>query len=171
MDGKIRRDSIYNDLLNSEGPIKGSQLAKEYDVSRQVIVQDIALLRAQGKSILSTSEGYMVYNIKENTFKKVFPIKHNNEDIEDELTTIVDLGGNILNVIVTHPVYGEISIDMMINSRKNVEDFIKKIRSEDFVPLMSLTNGEHYHTVEADNEDVLNEIEKELLKKGYLIYE
>lgn len=171
MDGIKRRKEIIKDLINSEEPIKGSILAKKYSVSRQVIVQDIALLRAQGSSILSTSEGYMMYTIKENTIKRVLPIKHSIEEIEDELMTIVDLGGNILNVIVSHSVYGEISIDMMLNSRKNVQDFMDKINKKDFVPLMKLTKGVHYHTIEADREDILNEIEEELRKKGYLIYE
>jgi transcriptional regulator of NAD metabolism len=169
MDGKKRREDIINELVKSEEPIKGSLLAKMFNVSRQVIVQDIALLRAQGKSILSTSEGYMVYKIKENTIKRVFAINHSIEDIEDELKTIVDLGGNVLNVIVSHSLYGEINIDMMINSRKKVSDFMNKVNKKDFVPLMRLTNGEHYHTIEAESEEVLNEIQDKLKNKGYLI--
>lgn len=169
MEGTTRRENIFCELSNSTEPIKGAFLAKKYMVSRQVIVQDIALLRAQGKSIISTSEGYMVYKIKEDTVKRVYSIKHTNDDIEDELTTIVDLGGNILNVIVSHPIYGEISIDMMIDSRKKVEDFINRIQNDDFVPLMTLTKGNHYHTVEAYDIKILDEIERALLEKGYLI--
>lgn len=169
MEGKERRESITNDLFAQEKPVTGAALAKKYCVSRQVIVQDIALIRAQGINITSTGEGYFISKINEATAKRAITVKHDRNEIEDELNTIVDFGGNVLNVIVSHPVYGEIEVDMMIGSRKSVAKFMEKLNGKDFVPLMHLTGGEHLHIIEAENEEALDDIENELFKKGYLI--
>lgn len=169
LEGKERREAILTVLTNSMEVITGTSIAKQFGVSRQVIVQDIALLRAQGVQIISTSEGYLVYHVKKDTIKRAFMVKHDILDIEDELNTMVDLGGNVLNVVITHPVYGEISVDMMIGSRRSVKKFMEKLLEHNFVPLMHLTGGAHLHIVEAENDEILDEIEKELDKKGYLI--
>lgn len=169
MEGKERRQGIIKDLTENKAPITGTSLAKKYNVSRQVIVQDIALIRAQGMNILSTGEGYIVSQTNENTVKRALTVKHTMKDIEDELNTIVDNGGNVLNVIVSHPVYGEIEVDMMVNSRKGVKRFMDSMKEKDFVPLMHLTGGEHLHVIEAEDEETLDDIENELFKKGYLV--
>lgn len=169
VEGKERREALVQALKKNEEGMTGTALSKQFSVSRQVIVQDVALLRAQGVQIISTSEGYKFYNIKKDTIKRAFSVKHDMLDIENELTTIVDLGGNILNVVVTHPVYGEISVDMMIGSRRSVKKFMDKLETNHFIPLMHLTGGEHIHIVEAENEEILNEIENELDLKGFLV--
>lgn len=169
MEGKERREAIMQDLQEQKEPVTGTALAKKYNVSRQVIVQDIALIRALGIHILSTSEGYLLSIIKKDTIKRAFTVKHTMNEIEDELCTIVDLGGHIINVIVSHPVYGEIMVDMMISSRKGVSKFMEKLNNKDFVPLMSLTAGEHLHIVEAEDEETLDDIESALKTKGYLV--
>lgn len=168
MEGKERREVILGILSNMEEAITGTSLAKQFNVSRQVIVQDIALLRAQGAQILSTSEGYRIYQNK-NTVKRAYLVKHSKDDIEKELNTIVDLEGNILNVVVLHPVYGEISADLMIGSRRAVRKFMDKMEENKFIPLMHLTGGEHVHVVEAESEEILDEIGHELETKGFLI--
>lgn len=168
MEGKERRELILALLSNMEEAITGTSLANQFNVSRQVIVQDIALLRAQGTQILATSDGYRIYQNK-NTVKRAYLIKHSKDDIKDELKTIVDLEGNILNVVVFHPVYGEISADLMIGSRRAVKKFMDKLEENKFIPLMHLTGGEHVHVVEAESEEILDEIEHELAIKGYLI--
>lgn len=169
MEGKERREAIITELTQSNEPITGTALSKKYGVSRQVIVQDVALLRAQGIHIISTGDGYLISKNNDSTVKRAITVKHSQEDIEDELTTIVDFGGNVLNVIVSHPVYGEIEVDMMIGSRKSVKKFMEKLKDKDFVPLMQLTGGEHLHIIEAEDEETLDDIEDELYKKGYLI--
>ena len=60
MNGDERRKKIINILSSSKSPVAGVALAKELDVSRQVIVQDIALLRANGAAIFSTNRGYLI---------------------------------------------------------------------------------------------------------------
>ncbi|TCT12303.1 hypothetical protein EDC18_11275 [Natranaerovirga pectinivora] len=169
MEGKARRNKIMELLKESREPISGADLATQLGVTRQVIVQDIALIRAKNSNIISTSRGYLLYEEMQKKPRKIFPVKHNSESITDELYTIVDLGGTVQDVIVEHPIYGEITVNLILKSRKDVKDFVNLLSSYQTVPLMHLTGGEHYHTVEADNEDILLEIEDELLKKGYLI--
>lgn len=170
MEGEQRRERLIEILTrNWQEPISGTELAKQLGVSRQVIVQDIALLRAVNKNILSTTKGYLLYYQDKQKVNRCFMVKHATNEIEDELCTIVDLGGKILDVIVMHDIYGEIRTDLIIGSRKDVYDFVKKVEERKMVPLKDLTDGAHLHTVEADNELILDKIEASLLEKGYLI--
>lgn len=169
MDGAARREALLEVLNEANEPLTGSELSKRFDVSRQVIVQDVALLRAQGATIISTAGGYLIYTIKDDTCKRVFCVNHPEEAIKDELFVIVDNGGHLLNTIVDHAIYGEISVDLHLGSRRQVYDFMSKTDYNGFKPLMSLTTGAHYHTVEADSEAILDDIENELREKGYLV--
>ena len=166
MVGKERREDILNTIKTLKKPISGTELAKKYGVSRQVIVQDMAILRAENHKIYSTNRGYLL----ENNFaiKKVYSVSHTDEEIEDELKTIVDLGGTIIDVFVEHQVYGSLKANLNINSRRKVDEFLEKLKSGEANPLKNLTFGKHFHTVEADSEETLNLIEKELKEKGYL---
>ena len=168
MEGKFRREKILRDLITSKFAIKGSNLADKYHVSRQVVVQDIALLRAQGKAIVSTSEGYMFYTTNEASIRRVFCVNHDDNQLEEELLIFVDNGGHLMNVIVDHAVYGQITVDLLLKTRRQVKAFIDKISTTEFVPLMTLTNGDHYHTVEAESEEILDTIEEELRGLGIL---
>lgn len=168
MDGQTRRNRIIEALEGEQSAIKGSSLAERYGVSRQVIVQDIALLRAQGHVIISTAEGYLIPVLDDSKCTRVYYMNHDNADVEEELNLFVDNGGHVLNIIVDHLVYGEISVDLMLRNRRQVKAFIDKTAKETFVPLMSLSDGYHYHTIEADSEEVLDMIEAELREKGFL---
>ena len=166
MTGKERREDILNTIKGIKKPISGTELAKKYDVSRQVIVQDIALLRAENHKIYSTTRGYLLQ--EEESIKKIFEVCHTDEQMEDELKTIVDLGGTVADVFVEHKVYGSLRADLNINSRKKIDEFIEKIKRGESNPLKNLTFGKHFHTIQADDEETLECIEKELEKKGYL---
>lgn len=173
MDGDARRIKILEILNSQEEPISGNELAKCLGVSRQVIVQDIALLRAVNKNILSTNKGYLLYSAIEKIpkFRRIFKVNHKQEDIEDELYTIVDLGGKMLDVVVEHDIYGQITVDLILSNRQDVDEFIRNIREKGTKPLNELTKGLHYHTIEADSVEILDSIEKGLMQKGYLIIE
>lgn len=171
MEGKERREKIVELLLHSQEALSGSKLAKLLGVSRQVIVQDIALLRATNKNILSTTKGYMMYIAPVQKENRCFWVKHTTEEIEDELCTIVDLGGKILDVTVMHDVYGQIQTDLNIQSRQEVYDFVAKVGGKNTVPLKELTDGVHLHTVEAESTAILDRIEEKLREKKYLINE
>ncbi|MDO5520554.1 MAG: transcription repressor NadR [bacterium] len=171
MDGKERREKIVELLNSSEDAISGSQLAKVLGVSRQIVVQDIALLRATNKNIISTTRGYMFYVVEESKAKRSFLVKHTTEQIEEELCTIVDNGGKILDITVMHEVYGQIQADLIIKTRQEVYDFVEQVNTKRTVPLKELTDGVHVHTVEADSERILDRIENALREKGFLVIE
>lgn len=169
MEGQERRALLIKLLGESKEPISGTELAKKLGVSRQVIVQDIALLRAVNKNILSTTKGYMIYMQEEQKVNRAFLVKHTTDEIEEELCTIVDNGGKVLNVIVSHDLYGEIAADLILKNRQDVYDFVKQVKLKNTVPLKELTDGIHLHTVEADSEEILDKIEAALKEKKYLL--
>lgn len=167
MTGEERRREILMDIESAQEPISGSALARKYKVSRQVIVQDIALLRAAKKDIIATTKGYM---IKEQEMSaRIFEVEHSDEEIEDELNTIVDMGGVVKDVSVAHAVYGFLQADLHVVSRRDVKMFLLDIKDGKSSPLKNLTSGRHCHTVEAKSEEILDLIENELKEKGYLI--
>lgn len=158
-----RRNEIINLIKECSIPVSGSYIAKKLNVSRQVIVQDIALLRASGIEIVSTNKGYVIND----SLSRVIKVKHSIDEIIDELTTIIDLGGKVVDCFVLHDSYGTISVDLNVNSRKDINDFINSKKSD--LPLMNITNDIHYHTIKADSIELLDLIESELDKKGYLL--
>jgi len=168
-----RRDKILNDLRKNHRPIKGTELAEMYNVTRQVIVQDIALLRARGENILATPQGYLIPKIDtERRIEKKIVCKHKlYSEIEDELRTIVDLGGKAIDVIVEHPIYGEIRGSLEIDSRLDVEEFMSHLKNTSAEPLSSLTEGVHIHTIEVRDEESFRRIKAVLKEKGYLVDE
>ena len=168
-EGEERRKKLLELISNTEEPLSGSVLAKQLGVSRQVIVQDIALLRAVDKNIISTAKGYLLYQQDIKKARRCFCVYHTTEQIEDELCTVVDLGGSILDVFVEHEIYGTITVDLNLKNRRDAMEFVERVRTNKTVPLKELTAGRHTHTIEADTEEVLDAIEAEFLKKGYLL--
>lgn len=167
MTGSDRRQEILKNIKESDRPVSGSKLAKDYDVSRQVIVQDIALLRASGYDIISTNRGYVLEG--QTCAERVFKVRHTDEQLEMELCAIVDLGGQVKNVMVNHKVYGHIEAELGITSRRKVKEFLTDIESGKSTPLKNITSDYHYHTVTADSEETLGMIEEELRKLGFLV--
>ncbi len=167
MTGEERRNSILNMICSSKLAVSGGKLSKSLEVSRQIIVSDIALLRASGHDIISTNRGYLI-NLPSGT-TAVIKVNHTDEQTEDELNTIVDLGGTVLDVFVNHKVYGKISADLNIRSRRNVSEFMSGIRSGKSTPLKNITSNYHYHTITAENSDIIEMIKDELRIKKYLI--
>jgi len=161
-----RRKAIVNLLLSSQEPVSGANLSKEFGVSRQIIVQDIAVLKGIGYDILSTHSGYVLQQspLKE----KVFKVHHTTEQTEEELNLIVDLGGTVVDVFVWHKVYGKVEAKLNIFSRLQVKQFIEGVRSGKSTELMNITGGYHYHTVRADSEEILDQIEAALNEQGYI---
>ena len=166
MDGKERRQGILKVMREGKGPVSGEKLAKLFGVSRQVIVQDIALLRAADYEILATNRGYLC--ISQAEAGRVFHVYHKNEEIAEELNSIVDFGGTVVDVFVEHESYGELRVPLDIHTRREVTEFVENIRSGNSSPLMTITCGDHFHTVRAASEKILDEIQEELGKKGFL---
>ncbi|WPC41931.1 transcription repressor NadR [Clostridium sp. JS66] len=169
MNSKERRTYIEEILKKSNNPEKGHELAEQLGVTRQIIVKDIAILRAEGKKIIATPEGYLMPKEQKSIVKRVMAFSHKTENIEDELKIIIKFGGIIEDVIVEHPLYGEIRGMLMIKTFYDVENFIKKINKYKAEPLLILTGGVHLHTVVAENEEIIENMIKELKENGYLI--
>lgn len=167
MTGSERREGIVRDIQASTVPVSGTKLASVYAVSRQVIVQDIALIRASGYDIISTNRGYILNAA--NTVSRVFKVQHTDEQLEDELCSIVDLGGCVENVMVNHRVYGHIEAELNISSRRRVKEFLEDIHNGKSSPLKNITSNYHYHKVTADSEKTLDLIEEALCEKGFLV--
>ncbi len=167
MSGEQRRKKLLDILAGSKEPIAGMMLAKQFQVSRQVIVQDIALLRANGTDILSTSRGYLIMPTQQEA-SRVFKVLHSDDQTEEELTLVVDLGGKVRDVFIYHKVYGIVRADMKIRSRKDIQVFLDDIRSGKSRLLKNVTSGYHYHTVAAEDVQTLDAIQDELDKRGML---
>ena len=161
-----RRKSIVNILLSQDRPVPGGELSEKCSVSRQIIVQDIAVLKGQGFDILSTHNGYILQ--KSPLKERVFKVKHSTEQTEDELTAIIEHGGTVVDVFVWHKVYGKMSAPLNIFSELQIKQFIEGVRTGKSTELMNITGGYHYHTVRAEKEDILDRIEEVLSEKGYI---
>ena len=166
MNAETRRKEIVKCLKGSVSPISASRLAEQFDVSRQVIVQDIAIIRATGVPVASLARGDVLE--EQDTCKRVFKVQHTDEEVEKELNLIVDLGGIVDDVFVYHKVYGLVRGEMGIKSRLNVQQFLDDIASGKSSLLKNVTSGYHYHTILADSEKTLDLIEQELKKNGFL---
>ncbi len=166
MKAQERRKSIINLLLSADRPISGSELSEKCGVSRQIIVQDISVLKGQGLDILSTHNGYILQ--KSPLEERVFKLKHTTEETEDELNTIVELGGTVVDVFVWHKVYGKMVAPLNIFSALQIKQFIEGVRSGKSTELMNITGGYHYHTVRAEKKEILDRIEFALNSKGFI---
>ena len=161
-----RREKLKTILAQSTVPLSGSALAKMFSVSRQVIVTDIAILRAEGEEIISTSQGYITPEVRE--CKRIFKVHHTREECEEELNLFVDCGAVVKDVFVSHRAYGVLRGELDIRSRLDVQNFLESIRSGKSNLLSSTTEGYHYHTLLAPSEEVLDMIENRLWEMGFL---
>lgn len=166
MTGNERRSLILQRLSNSATPLSGLALGQELGVSRQVIVQDIALLRTAGQCIESTNRGYVLSATADPI--RLIKVRHSEEQTADELNAIVDLGGNVLDVMVNHRTYGRIEAPLGIKSRRDVKAFLADLETGVSSPLMNITDGWHFHHVSAESDQILDEIEQELAKLGFI---
>ena len=166
MNGEERRNQIIHILQSSCEPVSGVALAKQLNVSRQVIVQDIALLRAKDTRIHSTNRGYLLD--KQHEVSRVFKVIHTEAQTRTELETIIDLGGWVKDVFVYHKAYGVIRGELNLHSRYEIEHYIGELQSGKSSLLMNFTSGYHYHTVFANDAAVLDRIQEALASLGFL---
>jgi len=170
LDGNQRREKLVRHLARAEEAVTASELAQRLGVSRQVIVQDVALLRAAGVEVLATPRGYLLMTGGGGSaHTRTFACKHGPEQLVEELYIMVDGGGRVLDVVVEHPVYGELRGMLMLSSRRDVDRFAAKLAAGMAAPLASLTGGVHLHTVQAASQADLQAIEEDLARAGILL--
>ena len=158
-----RRAAILQQLAHAGAPLAARTLATHYGVSRQVIVQDLAVIRASHPGIISTARGYVPAGCT-----REFKVRHTPDRTGQELNLIVDCGGRVKNISISHRVYGRITAEMDIRSRQDVREFLQSFEDSSSTVLSTATDGYHYHLVEAATPDRLNLIEKELKEHGFL---
>ncbi|MDX8341990.1 transcription repressor NadR [Rossellomorea sp. YZS02] len=169
--GEERRQVILDKLITEQAPITGGDLAKETNVSRQVIVSDITLLKAKGEPIIATSQGYLYMPASNKDFliERTVACKHSPDRSEEELFLLVDHGVTVKDVRIEHGVYGDLTASIMVSNRKEVEQFMKKIEETGAAFLSELTDGVHLHTLMAQTEQKLDKAEHALEEAGFLI--
>ncbi len=168
MSGEERRQAILDDLKEVFAPLSATRLAEKYGVTRQIIVADIALLRAAGNAIRAEHRGY-VLDRGANGAKRQIVCRHTKEGVTDEFYTVVDNGGEVLDVQVEHSIYGSISAQLSIASRYDADEFVRAVAETGASQLSDLTGGVHIHTVVARDEAALDRIEKRLEELGILV--
>ncbi|RHS89557.1 transcription repressor NadR [Clostridium sp. AM42-36] len=170
LSGDERREKLLALLLRSDEPLSGGKIGDIYHVSRQVVVQDIALLRSKGHSIVSTPRGYVYEkDAGSQNCRRIVKVCHTDDQAEEELSTIVDLGGIVLDVMVNHRTYGKVTAPLNIKSRRDVRKFVEDLKESKSSLLSNTTSGYHFHTIEAESEDILDEIEEALKEKHFLV--
>ena len=168
--GSVRRRRMLQWMRGRSGPVPGTELAHHFRVSRQCVVQDIAILRAERNDILSTPQGYRLpAEQTPDTHRAVIACQHGPERTEEELHILVDNGVRVRDVIVEHALYGEMRGSLMIESRADVQDFLRRWRSTKASLLSSLTRGVHLHTVEASKPEMIARAKAQLQSRGILL--
>lgn len=168
LNGTERRKLLLEMIQQSKEPLSGKKLGELCGVTRQVIVTDIAILRSSGHDIISTPKGYLLNQKAQSSYMRVFKVRHGNDQMEEELKLIVDAGGIVQNVMINHRAYGILSAQLLIKSRRDIKNFINDVTTGKSTLLCNVTSGYHFHTVLADSEIVLNEIEEALREHGFL---
>lgn len=164
-----RREEIIKIIKSSELPVSASSLANSLNVSRQVIVGDVALIRASGINISATPTGYILEDgnlISNFGYLGIIACKHLEDKLEEELYAIVDFGGTIIDVTIEHSTYGQISGILDIGSRHDADLFIKKLKDKQSKPLSDLTDGIHIHRIGCKDKETFNMIVEDLEKRG-----
>ena len=169
MNSEQRREKIISVLQMSDKPISANSFANEFSVTRQIIVADIALLRASGHPIRAEHKGYVLEKSDSRMMTKRIVVKHGNNEVQDELYAVVDHGGKVIDVIVQHSVYGKIVAELNLSSRYDVDRFIKHINETDAKPLLLLTEGLHIHTIEIKDEITFGSIIERLNELHILV--
>jgi uncharacterized protein len=167
--GADRRRKLWERMRTHKGAIRGSELARQFGISRQSLVQDVAILRASGKEILSTPQGYRLPASLPTEHRAILACQHAPERTEEELHILVDNGVKVLDVVVEHPLYGELRGSLMLSSRADVAEFLKRWRATKTTLLSSLTRGVHLHTVEAGKHEAIERAKAQLHARGFLL--
>ncbi len=164
MNAEARRQAVLEVLKQSSQPVSAGALAGRFSVSRQVIVGDIALLRASGEEISATPRGYVILREDPGLIRQV-PCRHDAAGMEAELNAMVDQGCTVIDVIVEHPIYGQITGPLQLSNRYDVAQFLARCTR----PLSALTEGIHLHTLSCPSEAAFTRVQEALRDLGILL--
>ena len=168
MDAAQRREAILTRLREADAPVSASTLAGDFSVSRQIIVGDVALLRAGGEEISATPRGYVLAREAQGLTRTV-AVKHDLAGTRQELYLLVDQGCSVLDVVVEHAVYGQLTGELQLHSRYDVDQFMDRLGREGNKPLSTLTEGIHLHTLRCPDEAAYERARDALRTAGFLL--
>lgn len=169
MDAATRRRAIADALAASDGPVAASALGERFGVSRQIVVGDVALLRASGMEITATPRGYLLGSGMDAGARRTVACVHGFEGMERELNIMVDNGCTVLDVVIEHAVYGQLTGELHLKSRRDVQEFMSRSRANGGSPLSTLTGGIHTHTLLCPDEAAFERCRDELRAAGILL--
>jgi transcriptional regulator of NAD metabolism len=167
--GDERRNKILNAIGADARPISASALALSFGVSRQVIVSDVAILRASGHDIIATARGYMMERPPAGRYLGRVAVKHSRARTRDELMAIVGAGCVVVDVTVTHPFYGDLTGSLNLATAADVDEFIEHVESKKGKLLLDLTGGVHMHAISCESKDAFAEVQSKLSRMGILL--
>ena len=170
MQAEQRRQAILNTLRQSDQPVSAGVLAERFSVSRQIVVGDVALLRATGADITATPRGYVMQRSPAGLLRQIV-CRHSASGMEAELNAMVDNGCTVLDVVVEHPVYGQLSGQLQLSSRYDVAEFIRRVEKEQATPLSALTGGVNLHRLRCPDEAACRRVCQALDEAGFLVKE
>ncbi|WP_041138137.1 transcription repressor NadR [Beduini massiliensis] len=170
MDKELRQAKVLELIRETKAPLSAGKLGKMLGVSRQLIVGDIALLRASGEKIFATPRGYLLEEVKEEGITAQIACIHTRDEMEEELNIIVDEGGEVVDVLIEHALYGELRGNLHLVTRHDVREFIESCQAQEAPLLSNLSNGVHLHTIRAKDIETLQRIETHL-RQSHLLYE
>lgn len=170
MDKELRQAKVLELIRETKAPLSAGKLGKMLGVSRQLIVGDIALLRASGEKIFATPRGYLLEEVKEEGITAQIACIHTRDEMEEELNIIVDEGGEVVDVLIEHALYGELRGNLHLVTRHDVREFIKSCQAQEAPLLSNLSNGVHLHTIRAKDIETFQRIETHL-RQSHLLYE
>lgn len=168
MTASQRRQEILSRLKSEHSPVSATALAQSFGVSRQVVVGDIALLRAGGAPIAATPRGYLL-DMPTDGILHTVAVRHTDAQMERELQICVDNGCTVVDVLVEHPVYGQLVGQLQLSNRYDVEQFLHRVRSGSVHPLSTLTDGIHLHTLRCPSEEAYQRVCDQLEQEGFLL--
>lgn len=168
MDTAARRKMILTLLQQADEPISATTIAKQFSVSRQIVVGDIALLRAEGENISATPQGYLIPK-EQSGIVRIVACVHDAEKMKREMEIIVACNCQILDVIVEHPVYGQIVAQLQVSTQEGVNSFIRSVGENNAKPLADLTHGIHLHTLRCPDEEAYKKVIAALGDENFLL--
>lgn len=168
MRAEERRRAILEHLRQSSRPVSAGLLAERFSVSRQAVVGDVALLRASGADISATPRGYVILKADRGLIRQV-ACRHDAAGMEAELNAVVDQGCAVLDVIVDHPIYGQLTGPLQLFSRYDVGQFLARCTEAGARPLSDLTGGIHLHTLSCPDEAAFLRVRETLGALGVLL--
>lgn len=168
MGAEERRTAILEHLRQASRPVSAGYFAKRFSVSRQVVVGDVALLRAAGADISATPRGYVMGADDRGLTRRV-ACRHDAAGMEEELNAVVDQGCAVVDVIVEHPVYGQLTGPLRLSSRYDVSQFLARCRRDGARPLSDLTGGIHLHTLSCPDEAAFRRVREALRELNVLL--